>query len=74
MMNDLVQIAALITALLGWAYQLGYMQARVNRAERDIDMLNREFKKEISESLRRIHEKIDDLPCKNPGWRKDDCR
>lgn len=70
---DPIGIAGLVIALLGWAYQLGYMQARVNRNEKDVDALNKEFRKEISESLRRIHEKIDQLPCKNPGWSKEKC-
>jgi len=74
---DLAGIAlgagALFLSLMGWVYQLGYASARINRNEKDIATLNVEFRKEISESLRRIHEKIDSLPCKNPGWKRSDC-
>jgi hypothetical protein len=65
--------AALVFSLLGWDYQLGYANARINRNERDIAALNTEFKKEVADSLRRLHEKFDKLPCKNPGWTKEDC-
>lgn len=72
-MNDPVGIIALVIALLGWAYQLGYANARINRNEKDISSLNKEFRKEVTDSLRRLHDKFDKLPCKNPGWKQDKC-
>jgi hypothetical protein len=70
----------LLIALLGWVYQLGFMSARIIRNEKDVaDIKNRQEQNErdlradIKDGFSRVFEKLDDLPCHNPGWRKDGC-
>lgn len=70
----------LLLALLGWAYQLGFMGARVLRSERDIAELKqeqtrieREFREEVRRSFTELGGKIDALPCHNPRWDKEQC-
>lgn len=79
--------AGLLLALLGWVYQLGFLSARIVRNEKDIEKLAQDIKehekntelkdsnwrKEIRESFGKIYQKIDELPCKNPGWNKESC-
>lgn len=71
----------LIIALLGWIYQLGFMGARVQRNEKDIDDLKKthdqnekDLRTEIRESFNKVYAKLDSLPCKNPRWNGDDCK
>ena len=70
----------LLLALLGWAYQLGRSDARTSRNEQDIARLQqqrdedeKDLKAELRGSFDKVYKKIDDLPCHNPGWRKDKC-
>jgi hypothetical protein len=61
-------LLTLILALLGWAYQLGFMASRVDRLQKDIDELkqrDKDFKQEINANLIRIYDKLEALPCKN---------
>ncbi len=69
-----------VLALLGWAYQLGFMSARINRNEKDIEELkksaaqnDKDFRSEMREGFGKVYTKIDELPCHNPGWKKDKC-
>lgn len=70
----------LLLALLGWAYQLGFLGARVQRNEKDIgelkikqDQNEKDLRTEIRDSFNKVYQKIDDLPCHNPAWKKDHC-
>lgn len=72
--------AGLLLALLGWVYQLGFSGARLVRNEKDIEDLRKRFEEremvfrnEVRDSFQRIYQKLDELPCKNPGWKRDDC-
>lgn len=79
--------AGLLLALLGWAYQLGFLGAKVQRNVIDIEKLNKElddykkesskqdmeWRKEIRESFDKVYRKIDELPCKKPGWKRENC-
>jgi len=83
----LIASAALLLSILGWAYQLGYSNARIVRNERDIDAIQRDMKdralafqkreddlrKDISEGFERLYRKLDELPCHSPKWTKDMC-
>ena len=83
MENVLMIIGLIITlalALLGWAYQLGFMGARVQRNERDIIELGRKqdahaesLRIQMTTGFEKVYEKLDALPCHNPGWREDKC-
>lgn len=71
---------ALLVSLLGWAYQLGFLGARVNRSEQDIAELKRiqtqserDFRAEMRESFGKVYSKLDELPCKNSGFTKEKC-
>ena len=70
----------LLIALLGWVYQLGFMGARVIRNEKDVaeiksrqEQNEKDLRTEVKEGFSKVYQKIDDLPCHNPGWRKDGC-
>jgi hypothetical protein len=83
----LLGICTLVLAILGWAYMLGFSNARLIRNERDIEAMNMkldsarkitqdredEFRKEIRESFEKTYRKLDELPCHNPGWSKKNC-
>ena len=66
MIYQLIPVYTFILALAFWS---GYMWGKVKRNERDIA----KFDESVSDSLRRLHEKIDRLPCKNSGWNQKDC-
>ena len=86
-LQDIVTLLAVIAAILGWAYQLGFTSARIQRNEQDIADLKskleearrdraeeiKELQKAISAGLKQIYEKLDKLPCKNAGWKPGDC-
>jgi hypothetical protein len=83
-MENILVIAGLIItlglAILGWAYQLGFMGARVQRNEKDIDALkakqernDKDMRTEIRESFNKVYQKLDDLPCHNPKWDREGC-
>lgn len=86
-LQDVGILFAVVASLLGWAYQIGYSSARQKRTEDDVAELKakyeqsrrdradeiRDLQKSISEGLRLIYEKLDKLPCKNPGWESKDC-
>ena len=74
-----VGLFGMLIALLGWAYQLGFMASRVTRGESDIRNLQErmtnhhertdlhpsdEWRKEIRERFDRFDTKLDNLPCK----------
>jgi hypothetical protein len=70
----------LLIALLGWVYQLGFMGARVIRNEKDVaeiksrqEQNEKDLRTEVKDGFSKVYQKIDDLPCHNPGWRKDHC-
>ena len=54
-----------VLALLGWAFNLGILSARVVRSEKDMETMRTETR----ENQRLLFEKIDKLPCHNPGWK-----
>jgi hypothetical protein len=83
-MGDTLAVVGLVItlglALLGWAYQLGFMGARVLRSEKDISTLQlkqeraeKEQRDEVKQVLEKVLAKIDELPCHNPGWKKEQC-
>lgn len=55
-----------LLSICGIAFKMGMHASKISRNELDIKDLNTEFKKEIAESLRRIYERIDQLPCHSP--------
>ena len=59
----------LMLSIMGVAFKIGTHAARINRNEKDIA----KFDESVKESLRRLHEKFDKLPCKNVKWKKEDC-
>lgn len=61
--------AMLMLSIMGVAFKIGTHAARINRNEKDIAKSD----ESVQDSLRRLHSKIDDLPCKNVKWRKEDC-
>lgn len=86
-LQDVGILFAVVASILGWIYQLGYASARLQRNEQDIaelkkkqDESRRDHAKEIgaleekiSAGLQRIYDKLDKLPCRNPGWDPKDC-
>ena len=69
-------ILPLLISLLGWAYQLGRSDARMSRTERDIGELRarqqkveEDLRDDIKDGFARMYEKLDALPCHNPGWK-----
>lgn len=86
-LQDVGILFAVVASILGWIYQLGYASARLQRNEQDIAELKKkheearrdraeeikELQDKIAEGLQRIYEKLDKLPCKNPGWEQKDC-
>jgi len=86
-LQDVGILFAVIAALLGWVYQLGYASSRLTRNEKDILELkgsNEQFRRDheqndqkaqdkIAEGFQRVYDKLDDLPCHNPGYKKDKC-
>lgn len=79
--TDVGVAITLILAILGWAYQLGRSDARTSRNEQDIAKLQQQRESDldkltnkISDGFSKVYEKIDDLPCHNPGWNKDGCK
>ena len=81
--QDLITVfagAGLLLALLGWVYQLGFSAARILRNEKDIEELRNKvedrevkFREEVRDNFKGLYRKIDELPCKNLGWKRDDC-
>jgi len=74
-------VVVIVMAFLGWAYTLGRADARITRNEKDIaeelrqrNVNSADLRQEIRENFAKINDKIDSLACKNPSWRKDDCR
>jgi hypothetical protein len=77
----------LIMSFLGWAYMLGFSNAKIGRNEKDIEKVNQDisecsrneavktadFRKEMLAGFNKIYDKIDNLPCHNPKWNKEDC-
>jgi hypothetical protein len=70
----------LLIALLGWAYQLGFLSNKIQRSEKDIAEINgklvqneKDLKGEMRDNFRLMFDKIDGLPCHNPGWKRGDC-
>jgi type II secretory pathway pseudopilin PulG len=63
----------LVLALLGWAYQLGRSDARTTRNEQDIAEVRQLLQTQVRASFEKVYEKIDSLPCHNPGWNKERC-
>ena len=59
----------LFLSVLGLAFYAWYLAARVHRNEKDIA----KYDESVTDSLRRLHEKLDNLPCKNPVWKKETC-
>ena len=70
-------VIGFVLALLGWAYQMGFLSARIVRNEKDImelraksDQSEKDLRLQLSESFSKVYEKLDALPCHNPGWGK----
>jgi hypothetical protein len=83
-LQDVGVLIAIVLAVLGWAYQLGRSDARLHRNEKDIaeikssrvdcrrdhDSFEKDLRREMRESFLKVYEKLDALPCHNPGWGK----
>jgi hypothetical protein len=78
-----------LLSLLGWGYQLGFFAARLTRNEQDVndirnkdvvdihrktDQMERDFKEEVRSGFDKVYAKLDNLPCRNLGWGKENCR
>lgn len=79
-LQDVGILIALVLTLLGWAYQLGRSDARLGRNEKDIAELQayreqnaKELRENMRQSFEKVYNKLDELPCHNPGWRKEGC-
>lgn len=79
-LQDVGILIALVLTLLGWAYQLGRSDARLGRNEKDITELQayreqnaKELRENMSQSFEKVYNKLDALPCHNPGWKKEGC-
>ena len=79
-LQDVGILFAVVASILGWIYKLGYSSARLQRNEQDIAELKRKqderigaLEEKIGAGLQRIYDKLDKLPCKNAGWKPEDC-
>ena len=69
-------VITLLIALLGWAWQIGFMSARIHRNEKDLKEIRdneKEMRIEIRECFDKVYKKIDSLPCHNPKWDRGQC-
>jgi hypothetical protein len=86
--SAIVAVILVILALFTMAYKLGRSDSRIDRNERDVlenrnlifqnrdqaESRYKELSAKISEGFSLIYKKIDELPCKNPGWSREKCQ